>query len=163
MGSEMCIRDRDSYFVRIVRNFYLELGLSGFDLMASEAVSTEKMGVLTSLFASSGMSQTDKQSFIQSFKFATFGEEENRLSDTLENFVTDHQNRWLAAPDKSKWGGLLPYPDGGSPYAAVLAAKLDLKEAAAHVRELIGEPVSCLLYTSPSPRDLSTSRMPSSA
>ena len=28
---------------------------------------------------------------------------------------------------------------------------------------LQGEPNSCLLYTSPSPRDLSTSRMPSSA
>ena len=27
----------------------------------------------------------------------------------------------------------------------------------------IGEDVGCLLYTSPSPRDLSTSRMPSSA
>ena len=27
----------------------------------------------------------------------------------------------------------------------------------------IKEPLSCLLYTSPSPRDLSTSRMPSSA
>ena len=26
-----------------------------------------------------------------------------------------------------------------------------------------GDPLSCLLYTSPSPRDLSTSRMPSSA
>ena len=30
--------------------------------------------------------------------------------------------------------------------------------------QMIGEPVgACLLYTSPSPRDLSTSRMPSSA
>ena len=28
---------------------------------------------------------------------------------------------------------------------------------------VIGQPISCLLYTSPSPRDLSTSRMPSSA
>ena len=27
----------------------------------------------------------------------------------------------------------------------------------------VGQPVTCLLYTSPSPRDLSTSRMPSSA
>ena len=33
------------------------------------------------------------------------------------------------------------------------------------VRWVLGEtrPTSCLLYTSPSPRDLSTSRMPSSA
>ena len=29
--------------------------------------------------------------------------------------------------------------------------------------DLIDEPGNCLLYTSPSPRDLSTSRMPSSA
>ena len=29
--------------------------------------------------------------------------------------------------------------------------------------QMIGEPGACLLYTSPSPRDLSTSRMPSSA
>ena len=29
--------------------------------------------------------------------------------------------------------------------------------------KLIGDHLSCLLYTSPSPRDLSTSRMPSSA
>ena len=29
--------------------------------------------------------------------------------------------------------------------------------------EKVGVPISCLLYTSPSPRDLSTSRMPSSA
>ena len=28
---------------------------------------------------------------------------------------------------------------------------------------VVGEPIYCLLYTSPSPRDLSTSRMPSSA
>ena len=30
-------------------------------------------------------------------------------------------------------------------------------------RQLIGDALTCLLYTSPSPRDLSTSRMPSSA
>ena len=29
--------------------------------------------------------------------------------------------------------------------------------------DMMGDPETCLLYTSPSPRDLSTSRMPSSA
>ena len=32
-----------------------------------------------------------------------------------------------------------------------------------HLIELIARSLACLLYTSPSPRDLSTSRMPSSA
>ena len=33
----------------------------------------------------------------------------------------------------------------------------------AHGHPLYDTPITCLLYTSPSPRDLSTSRMPSSA
>ena len=38
-----------------------------------------------------------------------------------------------------------------------------LKEALSKNQKIIVDPSSCLLYTSPSPRDLSTSRMPSSA
>ena len=37
------------------------------------------------------------------------------------------------------------------------------KEKCDKIVEAIGNPNICLLYTSPSPRDLSTSRMPSSA
>ena len=40
------------------------------------------------------------------------------------------------------------------------AVSIDLKDAYLHIKI---HPRSCLLYTSPSPRDLSTSRMPSSA
>ena len=36
-------------------------------------------------------------------------------------------------------------------------------ETVRRVADLLAEGMSCLLYTSPSPRDLSTSRMPSSA
>ena len=39
----------------------------------------------------------------------------------------------------------------------------DMKSCTALANAITGRPVSCLLYTSPSPRDLSTSRMPSSA
>ena len=35
--------------------------------------------------------------------------------------------------------------------------------ATAQIHKIVGEIYICLLYTSPSPRDLSTSRMPSSA
>ena len=40
---------------------------------------------------------------------------------------------------------------------------LDRKSIIIHVKIGVQDPKSCLLYTSPSPRDLSTSRMPSSA
>ena len=46
-----------------------------------------------------------------------------------------------------------------------MATKYAESLLAVHYREVdeLGEHVGCLLYTSPSPRDLSTSRMPSSA
>ena len=48
---------------------------------------------------------------------------------------------------------------------SILTKKIDpiyVSEKSGQRKELSG-PTSCLLYTSPSPRDLSTSRMPSSA
>ena len=53
--------------------------------------------------------------------------------------------------------------DGDNPYMGkgVTQAVKNVNEILAG--ELIGVSVFCLLYTSPSPRDLSTSRMPSSA
>ena len=40
---------------------------------------------------------------------------------------------------------------------------LDKNDQKININEYIGNLLICLLYTSPSPRDLSTSRMPSSA
>jgi len=44
-----------------------------------------------------------------------------------------------------------------------LRAHYNLKPLVIHTNYLVNLASSCLLYTSPSPRDLSTSRMPSSA
>ena len=51
--------------------------------------------------------------------------------------------------------------------AAIMAQEAGADGITAHLREdrrhIRDEDMDCLLYTSPSPRDLSTSRMPSSA
>lgn len=111
----------DSYFVRIVRNCSLELGLSGFDLMEDAAVASERLAVMSRIF--SNREKKEQEVFLQSFKQATWGEQENRLSQTLEDFVKNHQNRWLMTPESERWGsaellwseqsGGCPLPEGG--------------------------------------------------
>lgn len=125
----------DSYFVRIVRNFHLELGLSGFELMEDSAISAERMGVMNIIFSHRKTRKQDREDFIQSFKQATWGEEENRLCQTLEGFIEQHQNRWLSASGESCWGSPdqlwpsgCPYPDG------------NIKKLARELREKLGEP-----------------------
>ena len=51
-------------------------------------------------------------------------------------------------------GGKIGVLENGKPNADLLLTK---------IAEGLAERINCLLYTSPSPRDLSTSRMPSSA
>ncbi|MDG1358758.1 MAG: UvrD-helicase domain-containing protein [Akkermansiaceae bacterium] len=125
----------DSYFVRIVRNFYLELGLSGFELMEDAAISAERMAVMKVIFSHRKTGKQARDVFIQSFKQATWGEQENRLCKPLEDFIQMHQNRWLANPDAHCWGseeGL--WPDG-CPYAAG-----NRQEYAQELRRLMGKP-----------------------
>lgn len=125
----------DSYFTRIVRNFALELGLSGFDLMEDAVISAERLSVMATIFSSRQTKKSDRDAFVESFKKATWGEDENRLCQTLEKFVKDHQNSWLSAPEVEKWGaeeGLwregCPYPGGGN-----------YQKKAEYVRSLLGE------------------------
>ncbi len=127
----------DSYFVRIVRNFALELGLSGFDLMEESAVSAERLSVMARIFSNQQTSQPEREAFLQSFKQATWGEEENRLCKTLEDFVKKHQNRWLAAPQAERWGGKDLLWTDGCPYA-----QGDIRELARKLRKMLGKPSS---------------------
>lgn len=125
----------DSYFVRIVRNFALELGLSGFDLLEDDSISNERLNVMATIFSNQHTHKAEREAFLHAFKQATWGEEENRLCKTLEEFVQDHQNRWLAAPESDRWGGVngiwpdgCPYPEGGN-----------YLERAGLVRSLLGD------------------------
>ena len=63
-----------------------------------------------------------------------------------------------------------PTASGKSKFAIKLAKKIsgqiinaDSMQVYKELKVLSARPSNCLLYTSPSPRDLSTSRMPSSA
>ena len=79
----------------------------------------------------------------------------------------DYSNTKKGSAHKVPVDGLpRPAPEIGAPRGVEGLERRDAVAAAPRVRQRDGEAVDvgrCLLYTSPSPRDLSTSRMPSSA
>ena len=90
-----------------------------------------------SIFSNQQTSQSEREAFLQSFKQATWGEEENRLCKTLEDFVKKHQNRWLTAPQADRWGGEDLLWKDGCPYS-----NADIRKTAGALRDLLGPAVS---------------------
>ena len=93
-------------------------------------------------------------------------------SQTVLDHITDkaldqplppQQAKVNLAPQESR---LIDTPEGK--FIALEDGSVDLGQIDEKIAEATGKPagairLACLLYTSPSPRDLSTSRMPSSA
>ncbi len=111
----------DSFFARVVRAFPLELGLGGdFEILQEHAARLERRRVLRQMFAHAGGVGPDaaQQDFIEAFKRATFGREEKRLGDTLDRFLDEHAETFLAAPDAARWGGVDQIWPTGAPWFA---------------------------------------------
>ena len=80
------------------------------------------------------------------------------VSDILDRTIHLKEMHDEALPDRARFRAIMNGGDAG--LAALLGPSMQNMDS-----ELLPAPnlLVCLLYTSPSPRDLSTSRMPSSA
>lgn len=95
----------DSFFAQIVGAFPLELGLAGqFEVLEEAAARAEQERVLRRMFTRAGALTEAQQEFVEAFKRATFGREEKRLTEMLEDFLQGHQQTYLAAPAEAVWG-----------------------------------------------------------
>jgi ATP-dependent helicase/nuclease subunit A len=109
----------DSFFARIARAFPLELGLAGeFEILQEHAARLERQRVLRRMFTQAGGLDEAQKEFIEAFKRATFGAEEKRLGALLDAFLDKHQEIYLAAPDKERWGNPDRIWPGGNPWLA---------------------------------------------
>ncbi len=110
----------DSFFARVVRAFPMELGLGGdFEVLQEHAARLERQRVLRRMFAHTaggGGPDTAQQDFIEAFKRATFGREEKRLGETLDRFLDEHAEAFLAAPDALRWGRADKIWPAGAPW-----------------------------------------------
>ena len=110
----------DSFFAQIVRAFPLELGLSGsFEILQEHEALLERRRVLHGMFVrpASGLAPAQK-AFIEDFKRATFGAEEKRLGDRLDDFISRYQQTFLDAPEAALWGDPDRIWPDGNPWLA---------------------------------------------
>jgi len=129
----------DSFFVKLLRNFAFEMGMSGFELLEGNDLEMEKMKVFAELFSvsySSGSEVQEKsmQEFVQAFRQTSMGDEGIGVHYKLGDFVDKFQQRWLKNPDAENWGvesALWPegLPKGGGGYVAKAQRVLDLLES----------------------------------
>jgi ATP-dependent exoDNAse (exonuclease V) beta subunit len=124
----------DSFFARVVRAFPLELGLGGdFEILQEHAARLERRRVLRRMFAHTGPEGAAQHDFIEAFKRATFGREEKRLGETLDRFLDEHAETFLAAPDPARWGRAEKiWPEGAPWFAHATARERDMAARALH-------------------------------
>ena len=110
----------DSFFVKLLRNFAFELGMSGFDLVEGSDLEAEKVKVFADIFnASTGSKHLGKsmQGFVQAFRQTSGGDEAIRVSERLRGFVDQYQQRWLKHPKAESWGNEKALWSEGLPWA----------------------------------------------
>ena len=131
----------DSFFVKLLRNFAFEMGMSGFDLLEGYDLEVEKMKVFAELFKASyspgsDLQEKSMQEFVQAFRQTSMGDEGISVYQKLMGFVDKHHQRWLKNPDASSWGKETAlWPDGlpikSSGYAKKAQKVLDLLDSGA--------------------------------
>jgi len=129
----------DSFFVKLLRNFAFEMGMSGFELIEGYDLEMEKMKVFAELFNASyatGSDVQDKnmQGFVQAFRQTSMGDEGISVHQKLGDFVAKFQQRWLKNPDMDSWGKESSlWPNGligeGGGYAKKAQRILDLLDS----------------------------------
>lgn len=124
---KLALSTLDSFFVKLLRNFAFELGMSGFDLIEGSDLESEKLKVLADIFnASAGKKYLAKSTgeFVQAFRQTSDGDEAIRINERLREFVEQYQQRWLKYPNVDSWGNEkvfwpegIPWKGGGGYWA----------------------------------------------
>lgn len=93
----------DSFFVKLLKNFALELGISGFEMIDEETLKRQKMQTLQQIFQNK-LSERQKGAFIAAYQSSTAGKDELRLYKTLDDFLTKYHKLLGDYPDLRQWG-----------------------------------------------------------
>lgn len=102
----------DSFFSAILRSFPAEFGLAGdFEILNEHLTGVERERVYRLVFQrtlpglkSRGDGLLAQQDFLEAFRRATFGREESRIRDMLDQFIENQHEILLHAGNGELWG-----------------------------------------------------------
>jgi ATP-dependent exoDNAse (exonuclease V) beta subunit len=109
----------DSFAVRIVRSFPLELGITmDFEVMETggSVARAARNEVLRGILERRTLNASAQEAFLQSFKQATFGQEQKSLGRSLDRFVDEFHAEYRVLPEESGWGVSNTIWPGSSPW-----------------------------------------------
>jgi len=107
----------DSFMVGVVRAFPYELGLDpDFDVFDSDGMDARRCRreALRLALQEAGSSEAARADFFEAYKYATFGNEEKRSTELLNELIKNFQQLYRLQPDGRRWG--LPVDESKSPY-----------------------------------------------
>ena len=109
----------DSFFANLLRAFPAEFGLTGdFETMDDYQSTTARASVYEAVFTRrpfSGKGEDPAQTaFLEAFRLATLGSDENRVAKQLDSYIDDLHDLYLNAPSADRWGNAEAiWEDGG--------------------------------------------------
>lgn len=122
----------DSFFHEILQGYSVEFGLGpGFELMSPADAEYQKTQLYREGFARRQLRGVDRRAFAESFKQATFGEEEKSLLRKLDRFIEDGHMHFLLEARPEKWGRRQAIWGGSGPWTQ----EINRPEAAAALEE----------------------------
>ncbi len=110
----------DSFFANLLRAFPSEFGLTGdFETMDDYQSTVARASVYDAVFTRrpfSGKGEDPAQTaFLEAFRLATLGSDENRVAKQLDGYIDDLHDLYLNAPSSQRWGNAAAiWEDGGS-------------------------------------------------
>ena len=109
----------DSFFSNLLRAFPAEFGLtSDFEVMDDYQSTVARARVYEIVFARRSAfangEDVAQRAFLEAFRLATLGSEENRVAKQLDGFIDDLHDLYLNAPSAERWGNAdAIWEDGG--------------------------------------------------
>lgn len=102
----------DSFFGNLSKSLSMEIGVNAFSLVDEAKVEQYQTKVLLSLFDLHNSEAEGRDEFIDTFRLATLGSDDDRLDRRMLQFVKSYHHKFLHLPQEKSWGNMANLYEG---------------------------------------------------